>query len=151
MVYSRNTRRSHVNPPRMQNQQSDVDSRPPEGALETIHDNINEMEALHLTNQRLLKELEQLAKEMQRPQEVQQAREGHHVTPQEELQHLDPPQGEGGKGEASRAREQEPYLPPKEGRNEGTHEGNNRGNEPIPHQQGMEERSWEQRFRGIQR
>ena len=43
-----------------------------------------------------------------------------------------------------------PYPPPREGRNEEMHEEDDRNNEPIPHQKGMEERSWEQRFRGIQ-
>ena len=43
-----------------------------------------------------------------------------------------------------------PTHPPREGRNEEMHEEDDRNNEPIPHQKGMEERSWEQRFRGIQ-
>ena len=36
MVSTRNTSRSHANPLRMQDQPDDVDSRPPEGMLETV-------------------------------------------------------------------------------------------------------------------
>ena len=134
----------------MQDQQGDLDSRPPRGTLETIHSNTNEMEVLRLTNQRLLRELENLTRQIQCPQEARQAREGHNTIPQEEQQHLDPPREADGEGETSRVRERDPYLPPREGRNEEAHDGNNKNNEPVPHQQGMEERSWEQRFRGIQ-
>ena len=81
MVSTRNTSRSYANPLRMQDQQDDVDSQPPGGTLETIRDNTNEMEALRLTNQCLLRELEQLTRQMQRPQEVRQAQEGHNTTP----------------------------------------------------------------------
>ena len=66
MVSTRNTSRSHANPPRMQDQQGNVDSRPPEGTLETLHANTDEMEALRLTNQRLLRELGQLTRKIQR-------------------------------------------------------------------------------------
>ena len=52
MVSTWNTSRSHANPPRMQDQQGNVDSRPLRGTLETLHANTNEMEALCLTNQR---------------------------------------------------------------------------------------------------
>ena len=76
MVSTRNTSRSHANPPRMQDQQGNVDRRPPGGTLETLHANTDEMEALRLTNQRLLRELEQLVRQIQRPQEARQAREG---------------------------------------------------------------------------
>ena len=118
MVSTRNTSRSHTNPPRMQDRQGNVDSRPPAGALETIHDNTNEMEALRLTNQRLIRELEQLARQMQCPQEVRQAQEGHNTTPQEEQPHLGPPREAEIEAEPSRSRGHEPYLPPKEERNE---------------------------------
>ena len=67
MVSTRNTSRSYVNPPRMQDQPSDVDSRPPGGALETVRANTNEVEALRVTNQHLLKELEQLTKQIRCP------------------------------------------------------------------------------------
>ena len=150
MVLTWNTSRSHANPPRMQDQQGNVDSRPPGGALETIHDNTNEMEALCLTNQRLIRELEQLTRQMQRPQEVRQAQEDHNTTPREEQPHLGPPREAEIEAESSRARGHEPYLAPREEHNEAIL-GRNIGNdEPTPHQQGMGERSWEQRFKGIQ-
>ena len=118
MVSTRNTSRSRANPPRMQDQQGYVDSRPPAGALKTIHNNTNEIEALRLTNQRLIRELEQLTRQMQRPQEVRQAQEGHNTIPQEEQQHLGPPREAKIEAKSSRARGHEPYLPPKEERNE---------------------------------
>ena len=43
-----------------------------------------------------------------------------------------------------------PYLTPREERNEAILGGNIGNDEPTPHQQGMRERSWEQRFKGIQ-
>ena len=57
MVSTRNTSRSHSNPPRMRDQQGDIDIRPPGGTLETIQVNTDEVEALRLTNQCLLREL----------------------------------------------------------------------------------------------
>ena len=127
-----------------------MDSQPPGGTLETLHANTDEMEALHLTNQLLLRELEQLTRQLQHPQEARQARVGHNTVLQEELPHLDPPREADREGETSRARGHDPYLPLREGHNEEIHKGNDRNNESVPHQQGMEERSWEQRFRGIQ-
>ena len=56
----------------MQDQPGDVDSRPPGGALETMQTNTNEVEALRVTNQHLLKELEQLTRKIRRPQETRQ-------------------------------------------------------------------------------
>ena len=132
MVFTRNINRSHVNPLRMQDQQGDVDSRPPAGTPEDIHANKDEMEALRLTNQRLLRELEQLTRQMQRPQETRQAREGPNPLTQEEQQHLDPPRGADGEGETSKTRERDPYKPPGENRNEERHGRDNKSNEPIP-------------------
>ena len=143
MVSTRNTRRSHANPPRIQDQQGNVDSRPPAGALETIHDNTNEMEALRLTNQRLIRELEQLTRQMQRLQEVRQAQEGHNTTPREEQPHLSPPREAEIEAESNRAKGHEPYLTPREERKEAILSGNIGNNEPAPYQQGMGERSWE--------
>ena len=60
MVSTRNTSRSNANPPRMQDQPGRMESRPPRGELETVQANTGEMEALRLTNQRLIRELEQL-------------------------------------------------------------------------------------------
>ena len=139
MVSTRNTSKSNANPLRMQNQQGNVDSRPSAGALETIHDNTNEMEALRLTNQRLVRELEQLTRQMQRPQEVRQAQEGHNTTPLEEQPHLGPPREAEIEAESSRARGHEPHLPPREERNEAIPGGNIGSDETTPHQQGMRE------------
>ena len=132
-----------------------LDSRPPAGALETIHNNTNEMEALRLTNKPLIRELEQLTKQMQCPQEVRQAQEGHNTTPREEQPHLGPLREVEIEAESSQVRGHKPYLPPREERNEAILEGGGGGghtgnDEPTPHQQGMGERSWEQRFKGIQ-
>ena len=142
MVSTQNTSRSKANPPRIQDQQGNADSRPPAGALETLHDNTNEMEALRLTNQRLIRELEQLTRQMQRPQEVRQAQEGHNTTPQEEQPHLGPPREAEIEAESSRAGGHEPHLTPREERNEVILKGNIGNDEPTPPQQGMEERSW---------
>ena len=150
MVSTRNTSRSNANPSRMQDQPGDVDNRPPGGKLETVRANTEEMEALRLTNQRLIRELEQLTRQMQRSQEVRHAQEGHNTTPREEQSHLDPPREVEIEAESSRARGHEPYLPPREERNEAILRGNIGNDERTPHQQGMGERSWEQRFKGIQ-
>ena len=150
MVSTRNTSRSHPNPPRMQDHQGDIDSRPPRGTLETLHANTDEMEALRLTNQRLLRELEQLTRQMQCPQEARQAQEGQNPITQEEQQHLDPPREADGEGETSQAREHDPYKPPDENRKEERHGRDNRSDGPIPYQHETGERSWEQRFRDIQ-
>ena len=52
--------------------------------------------------------------------------------------------------ESSRARGHKPHLAPREERNEAILGGNIGNNEPTPPQQGIGERSWEQRFKGIQ-
>ena len=146
MVSTRNT--SRANPPRMQDQQGGMDSRLPEGALETMQANTDEVVALRLTNQRLIGELEQLTRHMQRPREAQQTQEGHNTTPQKEQPHLGPPRE--AEAESSRVRGQGPHLAPREERNEAILEGNIGDDEPTRSQQGMGERSWEQRFKGIQ-
>ena len=117
--------------------------------METIQANTDEMEALRLTNQRLLRELEQLTRQIQCPQETQQAREGQNTITRGE-QHLDPPREADGEGETSHAREHDPYKPLEEDHNEERHDRNNRGDGPILNQQETEEWSWEQRFRNIQ-
>ena len=129
MVSTLNTSRSNANPPRMQDQPGDVDNRPPGGVLETVQANTDEVEGLRVTNQHLLKELEQLTKLIRRPLETRQARKDQNPPTQEE-QHLDPCREADREGETSRTREQDPYQPPEEHRNE--------------------ERSCEQRFRDIQ-
>ena len=82
MVSTRNTSRSHANPPRMQDQPGDVDSRPPGGKLETVRVNTDEVEALRITNQHLLKELEQLTRKIRRPQETRQAEKDQNPVPE---------------------------------------------------------------------
>ena len=92
MVSTRNTSRSNANPPKMQDQPGNADSRPP-GTLETIQANTDEVEALRLTNQRLTEELEQLARQMRRPREVRQTQEGHDIPPHEGQHNIDTPRG----------------------------------------------------------
>ena len=148
MVSTHNTSRSHANPPRMQDHPGGVDSRPPGGALETVQANTDDVEVLRLTNQRLIGELKQLTKKMQRPREAQQTQESHNTTPREEQPHLGPPRE--AEAKSSRAKGHGPHLAPREERNE-TILGVNIGNDdPTPPQQGIGERSCEQRFKGIQ-
>ena len=116
MVSTRNTSRSHANPSRMKDQPGRVDSRPPGGTLETVQANTDEVEALRLTNQRLVEELEQLTRQMQRPRESRQAQEGLNTTLQEEQPHLGPPRE--AEAESSQARRHGPHLAPREERNE---------------------------------
>ena len=109
MVSTRNTSRSNANPPRMQDPPGDADSKPPD-VLEAMQANMNEVEALRLTNQRMIGELEQLTRHMQRPQEARQAQEGHNFPPLEGQQNLDIPRGAETEAESSRARGHEPQL-----------------------------------------
>ena len=134
MVSTRNMSRSHANPSRMQDQQDDVDSRQPGDALEALHTASNEMEALRLVNQCMLKELAELTRQVQRPQEAQQAREGRNTIPYEERQHLGAPRDVDEGGENSRTRGHDPYIPPGDGRNEEMHGRNDGGDEPTPYQ-----------------
>ena len=60
----------------------DADSRPP-GPTEAMQANTNEVEALRLVNQRLIEELEQLTRQIQRPRELRQTQEGHNIPPHE--------------------------------------------------------------------
>ena len=152
MVSTLNTSRSNANLPRMQGQQGNVHSRPLAGTPEAIQADIDEMEALRLTNQRLLRELDQLTWKMQHPHEAREAREGANPLTQEEQQHLDPPRGIDKEGETSQTKECDPYEPSRENRNEERYGRDKKSNGPIPildqHETG--ERSWEQRFRVIQ-
>ena len=109
---------------------------------------MDEVEALRLTKQRLIGELEQLIRQIQRPREARLTQEGHNTTPQEEQPHLGPPRE--AEVESSRARWHGPHLATEEERNETILGGNIRDDEPTPPQQGMGERSWEQRLKGIQ-
>ena len=129
MVSTWNTSRSNVNPPRMQDQPGGVDCRPPGGELETVQTNTDEVEALRVTNQHLLIELEQLTRQIRCPQQTRQARKDQNPITREE-QHLDPRREADRKGETSHTREHDPYQPPVEDRNE--------------------EWLWKQRFKDIQ-
>ena len=86
----------------------DVDSRQPGDALEAFHATSNEMEALRLVDQHLLRELAELTRQGQRPQEAQQTREGRNTIPQEKQQHLGAPRDIDKGGENSRTRGHDP-------------------------------------------
>ena len=128
--------KSHANPFGMQDQLGNLDGRSARDALETIQANTDEMEALRLANQRLLRDLKELTRQMQRRQE--------------ERQHYDTPRDADGEGETSRAKEPNPYKPLGEDRNEGIPGRNNRGNGPTLYQPEIGERLWDQRFQDIQ-
>ena len=149
MVSTRNTSRSNVNPPRMQDPPGDVDNRPPD-TLEAMRANTNEVEALRLINQRLIGELEQLTRQIQRPRDTRQTQEGHNFPPHEGQHNLDIPRGAKTEEESSRARGHGPQLAPGEEGNEAAL-GGHVGNEELRHpQQGAGELSWEQRFKNLQ-
>ena len=140
MVSTRNTSRSNANPPRTQDPPGDVGSRPP-GTLEMMQANTDEVEALRLTNQRLMGELEQLTRQMQRSRETRQTQEGHNITPREGQPHIGTPRGAETEAESSRARGHGPHPTPREEGNKATL-GGHVGNEELnPPQQGMRERS----------
>ena len=106
--------------------------------------------ALRLTNQRLTEELEQLARQMRRLQEVRQTQEGQNIPPHEGQHGHGIPRGAEEEAESSRAREHEPQLAPAEEGN-GAMLGGHVGNEELHHPQlEAEEQSWEQRFRSLQ-
>ena len=149
MVSTRNTSRSNANPSRMQDPPGDTDNRPP-GALETMRVNTEEVEALRLTNQCLIEELEQLTRQMRRPQEARQTQEAHDIPPHEGQHNLITPRGVETEAESSRARGHGPHLTPGEEGNEAT-PGGNVGNKELRHpQQGTREQLWEQRFKSLQ-
>ena len=101
----------------MQDYLGRVDSRPPEGALEIVQTNTDEVEALRITNQHFMKELEQLNRQIRHPHETRQARKDQNSITREE-QHLDPRREADREGETSHTREHDPYQPPEEDRNE---------------------------------
>ena len=90
---------------------------------------MDEVEPVRVTNQHLLKQLEQLTRQIRRPQETRKTRKDQNPVTREE-QHLDPRREADREGETIHTREHDPYKPPGEDRNK--------------------ERSWEQRFRDIQ-
>ena len=112
--------------------------------------NTNEVEELRLINQRLIGELEQLTKQIQRPLDTQKAQEGHNFLPHEGQHNLDIPRGAETEAESSRARGRGPQVAPGEEGNEATLR-EHFGNEELRHpQQGAGELSWEQRFKNLQ-
>ena len=149
MVSTRNTSRSNANPPRMQDPPGEADNRPP-GTLEAMQANTNEVEVLRLTNQRLMGELEQLTRQIQRPRDTRQTQEGHKFPPHEGQHNLDIPQGVETEAESSRAKGHGPQLAPGEEGNEATLGGHDRKEELHHPQQGTGELSWEQRFKSLQ-
>ena len=79
---------------------------------------------------------------------MRQPQEGHNTAPQEEQPHLDPLR------EGERATNSSPaggHLPSGEERSETRPEGHPGEGESTPHQQGAGERSWEQRFKSLQK
>ena len=122
MVSTRNTSRSNANLPRMQDPPGDADNRPP-GTLKAMQANPNEVEALRLTKQLLIGELEQLTKQIQRPRDTRQTQEGHNFPPHEGQHNLDIPRGAETEAESSRARGHGPQLAPGEEGNEATLRG----------------------------
>ena len=149
MVSTRNTSRSNVNPPRMQDPPGDADNRPPD-TIEAMRANTNEVEALRLVNQRLIGELEQLTRQIQRPQDTRQAQEGHNFPPHEGQHNLDIPRGAEIEVESSRSRRRGPQVAPGEEGNEATL-GEHVRNEELRHpQQEAGELLWEQRFKNLQ-
>ena len=149
MVSTRNTRRSNANPPRMQDPPDDINNRPPD-TLGAMQANMNQVEALRLVNQRLIEELEQLTRQMQRPREARQTQEGHNFPPYERQHNIDIPRGAETEAESSRARGNGPQPAPGEEGNEATL-GVQAENEELHHPQpGAEELSWEQRFKSLQ-
>ena len=146
MVSTRNTSRSNANPPRMQDQPGEVVNKPPV-ALETMQVNKEEVEALRLTNQRLIGELEQLTRQVQRPREARQTQEGHNITPHEGQHNLGTHRGAETEAKSSRAKGHGPHLTTGEEGNEATLEGHVGNEELRPHQQGVGERSSEHRFK----
>ena len=114
MVSTRNTSRSHA--PRMRDQPGDADSRPL-GPVEATQANTNEVEALHLVNQRLIEELEQLTRQMQHLRETRQTKGDHSIPPhQGRYDHSPPPppppppRGAEAEAESSQARGHGPQL-----------------------------------------
>ena len=142
MVSTRNTSRSNANPPRMQYPPGNTDNRPPD-TIEAMQANTKEVDALRLINQRLIGELEQLTRQIQRPPNTRQAQEGHNFLPHEEKHNLDIPRGAETEAESSRARGRRPQVAPREEGNEATLREHVRNEELRHHQQGAGELSWE--------
>ena len=112
--------------------------------------NTNEVEALRLVNQRLVKELEQLTRQIQHQQETRQTQEGHNLPPREEQLGRDIPRGIEAEAESSQARGHGPPLTPVEEENEAMPR-RQFVNKALNHPRlEAREQSWEQRFRNLQ-
>ena len=111
-----------INPEHKQEQrQSTKDAGPARRRRQqTSPTNTDEVEVLRLTNQRLIGELEQLTRQMQRPREARQTQEGHNLTPHEGQHILGTPRGSEIEAESSRAKGHGPHLAPGEEGNEAT-------------------------------
>ena len=131
MVSTRNTSRSNANPSRMQDPPGDTNSRPP-NTLETMQANTDKVEALRLTNQCLIEELEQLTRQMRRPRESRKTQEGHDIPPHEGQHDIGTPRGAETEAESSRARGHGPHLASGGKGNEAT-PGGHVGNEELRH------------------
>ena len=149
MVSTQNTSRSNANPPRMPDPPGDLGNRPPY-TLEAMQANTKEVEALRLVNQRLIGELEQLTRQIQRPRDTRQTQEGHNFPPHEGQHNLDIPRGAETEAESSRARGHGPQPAPGEKGNEAILGGRVENEEQHHSQLGAEEQSWEQRFKSLQ-
>ena len=112
--------------------------------------NTSKVEALCLTNQRLIGELEQLTRQMQHPREARQTQEGHNIPPREGQHNLDIPRGAETEAESSRARGHGSQLAPWDEGNGATLRGRVENEELHHPQQGAREQSWEQRFKSLQ-
>ena len=133
----------------MQDPPGDADNKPPD-TLEAMQANTNEVQALRLVNQHLIGELEQLTRHIQRPRDTRQAQEVHNFPPHEGQHNLDIPRGAETEAESSQARRHGPQPAPGEEGNEVVL-GGRIGNEELRHPQlGVEEQSWEQRFKSLQ-
>ena len=126
----------------MQDQPGNADSRPP-GTLEAMQANTDEVEALRLTNQRLMEELEQLTRQMQHPREARKTQEGRNIPSREGQHNLDIPPGVEIEAESSRAQGHGPHLAPGGEGNEATSEGHVENEELHHPHQGAGEQSWE--------
>ena len=112
--------------------------------------NTSEVESLRLTNQRMIGELEQLTRQMQRPREARQTQEGHNIPPREGQHNLDIPRGAETEAKSSRVRGHGPQLTPEEEGNGATLGGRVRNEELHHPQQGAGQQSWEHRFKSLQ-
>ena len=92
----------------------------------------NEMETLSLDNQRLLGEVVELTKILQRPQGARRIHVDQNTVPQEEQRHLRTPLEISEGGENSKTKEHDPYRPTNDGHDREAQGRNDEGDNPIP-------------------